>query len=269
MSNLWLRAVFGVLFVGAILTALFWHFFIFVILFLGFVILSADEFNKLLQEKTTAWLNVISNGLLFLIAAAFAYDYCSAYGFLLMLLFPVLLVFIGIYKNLDILNHLKNWSLTTLYIGIGYISLIALSFPPFSDFHYSNEIIIALFATVWLFDTFAYLTGRLTGKHKMFPIVSPGKSWEGFAGGWVLTLAAITAISGQLYLLSDLQWVLFVIIAIGASFAGDYTESLLKRRRNVKDSGIFLPGHGGVLDRFDSILFAAPAVVIYIYLLSL
>lgn len=269
MSNFWQRTIFGLLFAGAILTAVFWHFFLFVFLFLGFVIISADELHLLLGNEKGKWINIASVAALFLLVAAYFYEYLPPMGLLSILIFPVILWGWAKWQKTTSQRMLKNWLWTTAYIGIGYSSLIILFFPPFSDYHYTHELVMVIFVTVWIYDTFAYLAGRWLGKHKMFPETSPGKTWEGFAGGLAFAIAGIIALSSLLKFLDIIQWIAFALVVVLSATAGDYFESKLKRRSNLKDSGSFLPGHGGALDRFDSILFAAPASVIFIFLLFL
>jgi phosphatidate cytidylyltransferase len=120
-------------------------------------------------------------------------------------------------------------------------------------------------------DTGAYCVGSLIGRHKLFPRISPGKSWEGSIGGAVVVLAVAAAISIYIddVMLTLPQWLGlgFVVVVFGTW--GDLVESLFKRTLGIKDSGNILPGHGGMLDRFDSSLLAIPAAVVYLYTLSL
>jgi phosphatidate cytidylyltransferase len=133
-------------------------------------------------------------------------------------------------------------------------------------------------------DTGAYCVGSLIGRHKLFPHISPGKSWEGSIGGAIVVLAVAYLIflfdSGQLTHLADAgfrssgmltmeQWLGLGLVIVIFGTWGDLVESLLKRTLGVKDSGNILPGHGGMLDRFDSSLLAIPAAVVYLYTLSL
>lgn len=112
---------------------------------------------------------------------------------------------------------------------------------------------------VWASDTFAYLTGKLIGKHKIAPQISPGKTWEGFFGGIIFTAAVSVLLSNQGWLPFDRNFAIFVGTAVSVSgFLGDLAESYLKRKAGIKDSGNILPGHGGILDRFDALLFATP-----------
>lgn len=124
--------------------------------------------------------------------------------------------------------------------------------------------LIALFATIWINDTGAYIIGVSFGKHRLFERVSPKKSWEGFFGGALAALAAGYVFSVFIPDLTLVQWLLFSQIVVVFGTFGDLIESLLKRTIGTKDSGNILPGHGGFLDRFDSMLLAAPVIFIYL-----
>ena len=140
---------------------------------------------------------------------------------------------------------------------------------PFSFFlilkSYGDIYIAILFLGVWSFDIGAYAVGSLIGKHKMVPKVSPSKSWEGLIGGYTVTLISLVALNmtiGAPFLYTYI--LVFAIIIATTSFLGDLFESLLKRSCGVKDSGKTIPGHGGILDRLDSILFALPMFTLYL-----
>ena len=133
----------------------------------------------------------------------------------------------------------------------------------------SSYYILAIFVLLWCNDTGAYCTGSLIGRHKLFPRISPGKTWEGSVGGAVLAVAASQVFAHFVPTLTALQWAGFAIVVVVFGTWGDLVESLLKRQLGVKDSGNILPGHGGMLDRFDSSLLAIPATVVYLSLLSL
>ena len=160
-------------------------------------------------------------------------------------------------------NPLHNWAYFIL--GQVFIALpfSLLNFILFVD-NWKPLILLSVFVTIWVNDTGAYLTGVTLGKHRMFERISPKKSWEGFVGG---ALAAI--LSGYIFSLfipqiSLINWFLFSEIIVVFGTFGDLIESLMKRTLNVKDSGNVIPGHGGLLDRFDSMLLAAPAILIYL-----
>ena len=130
--------------------------------------------------------------------------------------------------------------------------------------------ILGFWVLIWILDIFAYITGSLWGQHKLFPKISPSKTWEGAIGGGVL--AMLWGYVWKLWFLPDTgswEWVLLSISVIVAGMAGDLLESAVKRKAGVKDSGKFLPGHGGMLDRFDSALLAAPVALIICFILNL
>lgn len=127
---------------------------------------------------------------------------------------------------------------------------------------------LAMYVFLWLNDTGAYLCGSLLGKHKLFPRISPKKSWEGSIGGAIVAMASAVAVAHFFPVLNMWQWVGMALVVVVAGTYGDLTESMIKRSLDVKDSGRMLPGHGGILDRLDSMLFAIPASVIYLYVLS-
>lgn len=133
---------------------------------------------------------------------------------------------------------------------------------------FSPQLILGFFILQWLFDTSAYLTGSRWGKHKMAPAISPRKSWEGFLGGTILTLISALFLHHLFPLLGPTHWFIAGIIIVFFGTAGDFYESALKRRYGVKDSGNLLPGHGGVLDRYDGTLFSLPAVITYVWLVK-
>ena len=131
---------------------------------------------------------------------------------------------------------------------------------------FSPKMVLVVFVLLWVNDTFAYLTGRLLGKHKLFERISPGKTIEGSIGGLVFTLAAILVYSHFTGWPPMGPAIGLGVIAVVFGTLGDLCESMLKRQAGVKDSGKLIPGHGGILDRFDSVLFAIPFVFVYLLL---
>ena len=160
-------------------------------------------------------------------------------------------------------NPLHNWA----YFIMGQV-FIAMPFSllPFIAYisGYQPLVLLAVFATIWVNDTGAYLVGVTLGKHRLFERISPKKSWEGFFGGAVVALLSGYVFSLLIPEISLIQWFLFSEIIVVFGTYGDLIESLLKRTVNVKDSGTIIPGHGGILDRFDSMLLAAPVIFIYL-----
>lgn len=153
-----------------------------------------------------------------------------------------------------------------IYIALPFMFLTRLGFPREITglINYDFTLILAFFFLIWASDTGAYLVGSAFGKHRLLERISPKKSWEGFFGGLFLAVGIAIAIY---YIfptnLNLLQWIGFALTTVIFGTFGDLVESMIKRSLAIKDSGNLIPGHGGMLDRFDSSLLAAPAIVIY------
>lgn len=164
-------------------------------------------------------------------------------------------------------------NLGAAYLGIFYIGLFSTSLLGLREFYPNVDelyerggyLIITILAGIWIGDSAAYYGGTAIGKHKLFPRVSPKKSWEGAIFGFIFSIGAM--ILAKLIVLDFISWNNVVLIGIIIGIfgqIGDLVESLLKRDAGVKDSSSIIPGHGGVFDRFDSLLFVAPAVWFYL-----
>lgn len=156
--------------------------------------------------------------------------------------------------------------LSSIYIAMP-ISLLNFFGFHASSLNYSASLIVGLNVIIWTNDYLAYITGSWFGRHKFFVRISPGKTWEGIIGGFAFAMIAALIISVFDTVLSRTNWIVLAIIAVIAGTTGDLIESLLKRNMQVKDSGSILPGHGGALDRFDSLIFAIPFVFIYLIMI--
>ena len=163
-------------------------------------------------------------------------------------------------------NPVHNWA----YFILGQI-FIALPFSLLNFILFINDwqplVLLSVFVTIWVNDTGAYLTGVTIGKHRLFERISPKKSWEGFIGGAVFALLSGYIFSLLIPGIQLINWLIFSEIIVVFGTFGDLIESLMKRTVGVKDSGDLIPGHGGLLDRFDSMLLAAPVIFIYLSLL--
>ena len=183
-------------------------------------------------------------------------------------------------------DPIHDWAYTMLsqmYIALPFslLNVLAFTATPNGMITFNSLLPLSVFIFLWVNDTGAYCTGSLLGRHKLFPRISPAKSWEGSIGGAIFVLAAAYAIgyydnmlvmdgdnSGR-GLLSIPAWLGLGLVVVIFGTWGDLVESLFKRTLGIKDSGNILPGHGGMLDRFDSSLLAIPAAVVYLYTLSL
>jgi phosphatidate cytidylyltransferase len=188
---------------------------------------------------------------------------------LLALNIPFLFIIFMIELFLKKENPFGNIAIT--FLGVVYVAL------PFSLLHhilnfngnYNYEILFGCWLILWSNDSGAYLSGSAFGNRKLLPRVSPGKSWEGSIGGAFIAFLVTYIISGWYTSLNRTDWFIIASILIIIGTLGDLVESLYKRSIGVKDSGTLLPGHGGILDRFDSLLMAIPFVFTYLYLVKM
>lgn len=155
-----------------------------------------------------------------------------------------------------------------LYISVPLSILNFIAFSGINQNQYTYEFILAMFILIWTNDSGAYIFGSIFGKHKLFERISPKKTWEGSIGGFIFALAVSYLLSFWLTSLSVYEWFLFATIVSVFGTYGDLVESHLKRRVGVKDSGKIMPGHGGMLDRFDSTFFVAPMIFLYLKILE-
>ncbi len=153
---------------------------------------------------------------------------------------------------------------------IGYIILpfIIITKIPFGLNGYDPKILISIFILIWTNDTFAYLVGKSTGKHKLFERISPKKTVEGFIGGIIFTVIASYFVSKYFIEASTSIWIIVALIVGVFGTIGDLVESKFKRIAGVKDSGKIMPGHGGILDRLDSVIFVAPIIFLFYQILN-
>ena len=188
------------------------------------------------------------------------------FAYFLLLMFPLTIVF-ELFRKTDA-SWLRIGSYFTgfVFVAIPFGLMNALYFiPGFEGF--STAILIGLFVLVWTSDVFAYLTGSMFGKHRLFERISPKKSWEGSIGGFIFALIAAYILSLFYTQIGIVNWLILAVIIVVTGTLGDLCASLLKRLAGVKDTGTFFPGHGGVLDRFDATIFATPFVFVYINLI--
>lgn len=284
MKNLIVRTITGVLFVAAIVTC-FLRPEAMILLFALVTGLTIWEFTGIVNDiegVTTNRLITTVAGVYFFFSIA---GYCSGIVpsavFIPYLLTIVYLFIAELYTKAP--NPINNWAYTMLaqmYIALPFSTINVLAFRATGDGVVYNYLLpLSVFIFLWTNDTGAYLSGSLFGKHKLFPRVSPGKSWEGSIGGGLLVLAIAAAVgfyeTSALHngaaevALSIPQWMGLGLVVVFFGTWGDLVESLFKRTIGIKDSGNILPGHGGMLDRFDSSLMAFPAAVVYLYTLTI
>lgn len=129
---------------------------------------------------------------------------------------------------------------------------------------YKSHYVLGMILLIWASDTYAYLVGSMIGKRKLYEKISPGKTWEGTIGGGVLTMASSYIIAGWFPEIQFVHWLVISVMVVIFGTIGDLFESMLKRQAGIKDSGSIMPGHGGILDRFDSLIFVTPFVYLYL-----
>ena len=265
------RAITGFFFIIVMLASMLLDHWVFGAFYLVLSILCLREFYSLIKQSghspnqsTGIWNGIFIYVIFALITADDKPEYHK-------LLFLIVLTVTGVFTQ-----ELFKKSLTP-FTNIAYTFLgLILVIIPFTFFHalaylhgdFNFHFPLAFFFMLWSNDTGAYLTGMAFGKHKLFERHSPKKTWEGFIGG-VLIAAGVGAIIGQFYTeLIWMQWAGMGVIIGVIGTMGDLVESMFKRSINVKDSGSILPGHGGLLDRFDGLFLAVPVVYAYLYLIS-
>ena len=281
MKNLITRAITGVIFVAAVVTC-FLRPEAMILLFALVTGLTVWEYTGIVNDTADVAVNrfiaTVAAAYFFLGMAGYCAEIVPSAVFIPYLLTVVYMFVSELYTKAP--NPINNWAYTMLsqmYIALPFSMINVLAFRSTGDGVVYNSLLpLSVFVFLWTNDTGAYLSGSLLGRHKLFPRVSPGKSWEGSIGGGVLVLvvAALVGIyesSGATAAaaLTVPQWMGLGLVVVVFGTWGDLVESLFKRTIGIKDSGNILPGHGGMLDRFDSSLMAIPAAVVYLYTLTL
>ena len=281
-KNLIVRTITGVLFI-AIMVSGFLRPQAMVFLFSLITGLTIWEYCSLVNELKTVTVNrfiaTVAGVYFFLAVAGINSGYIQTNGVFVPYLLTIVYLFVSeLYTRNE--NAIHDWASTMLsqmYIALPFsmINVLAFRQAPDGDIHYYYLLPLSVFIFLWTNDTGAYCSGSLLGKHKLFPRISPAKSWEGSIGGalFVLIVAAVVGYlesqSNALSGLTIVQWLGLGLVVTVFGTWGDLVESLFKRTLGIKDSGNILPGHGGMLDRFDSSLMAIPASVVYLYSLTL
>ena len=278
LTNMIVRAFTGVLFVTIMVTC-FFHPIAMVFLFALITCLSLWEYSGLVNNIEDVTINrfisTVAGVYLFLAISAVNSGFVQTNAVFMPYLLTIIYLFVSeLYtKNKNAVHDLSYTMLGQMYIALPLSMINVLAFRTATDgnIHFYYLLPLSVFIFLWTSDTGAYCVGSLFGKHKLFPRISPAKSWEGSIGGGTLVLFAAFLVSildqsyGNLSGLNTLQWLgLGLVVTISGTW-GDLVESLIKRTLGIKDSGTILPGHGGMLDRFDSSLLAIPASAVYIY----
>ena len=284
MKNFIVRTITGILFVAVMVAGICLRGDAMILLFSLITGLTLWEYTGLVNEHVkdatiNRFITTVAGVYLFLAFAGFCANIVPSAVFIPYLLTVVYMLVSELYLGQK--NPIHNWAYTMLgqmYIALPLSMMNVLAFQADAttgEVAYNWVLPMSIFAFLWLNDTGAYCTGSLFGKHRLFPRISPKKSWEGSIGGAILVLAVAalighftTELSTVNYQLSTIHWIGLGLVVVVFGTWGDLVESLFKRTLGIKDSGNILPGHGGMLDRFDSSLMAIPAAVVYIYTLQ-
>ncbi len=263
MSNTFVRILVSVITIPLILAICFLGKF----LFLGFTLVIGGvayyEFISFAKEKDASGSLVVGLPAVLLIIMNAYFNFTDfsllAFGIVFLSLFHEL------FRNKK--SAILNLGIT--FLGVFYIGMFVSSFilirEYFVDYQHGAFVIISMLATIWICDSAAYFFGLSFGKHRLFLRVSPKKSWEGAIAGFVFSI--ITMLAAKLLVVDFLSWQNVIVIGVilgTVGQVGDLIESLLKRDAGVKDSSNLIPGHGGVFDRFDSLIYSAPIVFLYV-----
>ena len=240
------------------------------------------EFTGLVNERpgvqVNRFISTVAGVYLFFAMAGYNSGITPSTVFIPYLVSIIYLMVAELYLKAE--DPINNWAYTMMaqfYIALPFSLLNVLAYRwDGQAVQYTYLVPLSVFVFLWMNDTGAYLCGSLLGRHKLFPRISPGKSWEGSIGGGLLVMAIAVLVwyLTEHYGVNDLglsacEWGGLGLTIVVFGTWGDLIESLFKRTLGIKDSGNILPGHGGMLDRFDSSLMAIPAAVVYLYTLTL
>lgn len=272
MQNLYTRTITGIFFTALIIGSLLLHPVAFAAVIFVMMMVGLLEFYRLAGSKEIfpqQVLGLLIGAIIYIIVALIALRIISA---LYLALLPVLLLLFFIaelYRTKP--NPLLNITFSIFpiaYVSIPFAMLVFLMNPMVTGSQPRWHLIFSFFMILWSNDTFAYLVGITLGQHKLSEKISPKKTWEGLIAGIIFGLLAAYILSIFFKELMLWQWLIASLVINIAGIFGDLSESLLKRHFQVKDSGNILPGHGGILDRFDAVIFSAPALFCYLLLLN-
>ena len=280
-NNFIQRAITGIIFVGVLIGCILGGPISFTLLFALITALTIHEFGVIISKQPDVEINkpicMLAGVFLF-----FGFAYLGVMPGQTEILIPYLFLIIYLLVSelyLKKKNPLNNWAyamMSQIYIALSFAMLNVLAYHSIGNegelsnyqVQYNPILPLSIFIFTWINDTGAYCTGMLFGKHRLFERISPKKSWEGSIGGGVFSIIAAIVMAHYFPFMPISIWIGLALTVVIFGTLGDLTESLLKRTIGIKDSGNILPGHGGMLDRFDSTLMAVPAAVVYLYVIS-
>lgn len=261
MNNLVQRSITGALFAFVVLGSIIWDPYAQAIVFSVFMVLGLLEFYKMFSThdyvEVSTEIGIFIGVFIFSLLVGYSLQWLPIISvlFIFPLFFTLILAELWGKKEHPLIN------ISVLVFGIIYIVLpfwLTIDLNLREDENNFMPLVVGMYLLIWTNDTFAYFTGRFLGKTKLFERISPKKTWEGTVGGIVFTLILGYLIGAFVNRGEEMFWMISAVIIAPCAIFGDLLESLFKRSLNIKDSGKILPGHGGILDRFDAALFAIP-----------
>lgn len=291
------RTLTAAVFVAVLLSCICWNYYSFAALFLVVSIWGLHEFYNISEKlgakpfRTLGYISAIviyfsgilsNNDLVFAVTSLCPVFSLEVFAYKLSF-FVLCIVFVFTFLIKALFSKEPNPILNVVYsiAGIVYVTspfiilnyLTVVFFPNVLPSNegwslyikpYNSHAVLGMILLIWASDSFAYLVGSMIGKRKLYERISPGKTWEGTIGGGVLTMASSYIIAGWFPEIEFKHWLVISLLVVVFGTLGDLFESLLKRQAGIKDSGKIMPGHGGILDRFDSLIFVTPFVYLYL-----
>ena len=264
MKELLVRGLSGAVYIAIVIASMFISREWFMGLFILLAVITLSEFIKLIRLKSYLAYILLIAGMYF-----FSYNIFDHYAVLLLL---ILCCFINLFLLKDVLwtstipmFEKKKYIIVILYLISGFIFLVNI---PYRDNTFTPQILLAVFIMIWSNDSCAYLIGKNFGKHKLLERISPKKTIEGFFGGLVGAMIASFIIFKVTGLYTIAIWLGMAILISIFGTIGDLIQSKFKRQAGVKDSGTLMPGHGGIYDRLDSIIYASPFVYAFLEIID-
>lgn len=270
MKKLLVRSISGLVYVALIICPIYFKIpGLYVAVFSLMAVLSVREFSQLTGLNRTRWLRTIldclAGGYLFMAHLFYCANFIGTEVFFPYLFYIMYTMIRNIYSEKQFMARDTALTFMAQIYAVWpllFANLIAFSDNTINFTDLKSGLLLTVFVLIWASDTFAFIGGSLMGKHKLFPSVSPNKTWEGFITGMISSIVIATLIGHYLIQMPDVSvymWPILGLVVAATSTWGDLFESNLKRQAGVKDSGHVIPGHGGMLDRIDSALFALPA----------
>lgn len=273
MKELITRTITGIVFILVLLGSLYTGHIAFAVLFLFVALLGLNEFYRIASMKKGVYpariFGFITGGLVYISVALVSLGLLKPVYLFINLVFVILFLLRELSRKSE--NPAGNAAiglLGILYVVIPLSLMNVLVNPGLEYNSYLPGFMLGFLILIWTYDVFAYLIGTIIGKHKLSQNISPQKTWEGSIGSGLITLAVSYVVSLYISFYDWYEWGVIALITVVFGTFGDIVESMLKRSVHIKDAGKILPGHGGILDRFDGILFIVPVLIIYILLIQ-